>query len=564
MSADIAGTALNLTHSLLYDEKIVMTAYQAYLSRLPDPAGSAAWAAELHGGLRDEQLEAGFIGSQEYINNHGGNTENWIRGMYQDLLGRKPADAEVQSWLKAIAGGETFTQVAYGFANSAEREGERITADYKQYLGRAPEPGIVPVWVQNFESGATNENVIAGFLASAEYYQVHGNNDAAWYQSAYEDAYSWERPGDPVLAQDAWFRQNIQDPALRLTVEVASLDGNLDWNDTIAILRQVEQGGPISATEIHDLQQLFPSSTLAAAISINGQPVPMSPAVLDLASKVIGDNSANAAFQGAPLGDLHAGSSPTQLEDLVDKWFLGMDHPAVPAQGATYTAVNGNLFSSAGPVYSDIFQGGLGDCYLLASFATVAAHSPGDISSAFTYAGTGEAGSSVWIVRLYLNGQPDYLTVDNLLPTEQGMQQIYSYNPQNILWPALLEKAFAQEYVGNDYGNLDGSKQLNSYLALSGLTNLNCDWFNMDGDTLAAKLQQGAMPYVGSLDSPPSPDVVGYHGYAVVGYNPNSAQPFTLYNPWGSNVGAAPALLTVDAAFMNQNFKYCWYTVGAN
>jgi len=49
--------------------------------------------------------------------------------MYQDLLGRGPDQPGVQFWLKRLAAGVTPAQVAYGFAASAEREGQRITAD---------------------------------------------------------------------------------------------------------------------------------------------------------------------------------------------------------------------------------------------------------------------------------------------------------------------------------------------------------------------------------------------------------------------------------------------------
>src|SRR5439155_15981812 len=137
-------------------------------------------------------------------------------------------------WLQVISGGATVPQVAYGFAASHEREGNQITADYRQYLGRSPEPGIVSVWVQAVTNGAGNEDVLAGFLASAEYFQKHGHDYAGWYASAVQDAYAG------VLVQDDWFRQNIQDAALRISAELASLDGQLDWQDMISLFREVE------------------------------------------------------------------------------------------------------------------------------------------------------------------------------------------------------------------------------------------------------------------------------------------------------------------------------------
>src|SRR4029453_7729976 len=87
-----------------------------------------------------------------------------VRGMYQDLLGRGPDDDGVQFWLSRLAQGATPAQIAYGFAASGEREGQRVTADYFTYLNRPPEPGAVSYWVGRFMTGTSNEDVIPGFM----------------------------------------------------------------------------------------------------------------------------------------------------------------------------------------------------------------------------------------------------------------------------------------------------------------------------------------------------------------------------------------------------------------
>jgi hypothetical protein len=554
-SPNLRTIAYNLTHGRLYDEKIAALAYQNYLGRFPEPAGLNAWVADLQAGLRDEQLEAGFLGSPEYLTSHGGTLPRWIRGMYQDVLGRTPAETEVQLWLEAVAGGATVAQVAYGFTASPEREARKITADYEQYLGRAPEPGIVSVWVQAFANGASNEDIVAGFLASPEYLQKHGNGYAGWYPSAVEDAYAG------LLLNDDWFRQNIQDAPLRLTVELASLDGQLDWNDLIALFREVESEGSVTAGQLQDLQHLVLASQDPGQITINGQPVTLSAALANLVSKVVDDNPPNAFFQGSPLGDLQVGSSPMQLEQLVDKWLLGLDHPA---GAVSYDPTSGSLFGSAGPSYSDVWQGNLGDCYLLAGFAAVAARTPSAIESLFTYLGTGVDGSSVWAVRLYASGLPDYVTVDNLLP---GGGSFYDHptpvvngpTATSILWAPLLEKAFAQEFGGDAYANLDTSQQPGG-LALAGLTGQSAGWLSMDAATLASKIAQGAILYIGTGNSPGSSILVANHCYAVVSYNPGSSQPFVVFSPWGVNRGPFASQFNADAGFIDQNFTYFWTT----
>jgi V8-like Glu-specific endopeptidase len=176
-----------IVHSDEYYAGFVTAAYERYLGRSPDGVGLPYWVAQMRQGLSDERLEAGFIGSPEYIANHGGQGEGWVRGMYQDLLGRPAEETGVVYWLGTLAAGVTPAQVAYGFAASPEREGQRITADYLTYLGRPPEPGAVASWVAQFLAGKSNEDVIAGFVGSAEYYNSHGNNDTSWLRAVYED-----------------------------------------------------------------------------------------------------------------------------------------------------------------------------------------------------------------------------------------------------------------------------------------------------------------------------------------------------------------------------------------
>jgi hypothetical protein len=196
------GTVANaLTHSAEYYGDIVTAVYQKYLGRTPAASEVAGWVSLMQQGLSDERLEANFIGSAEYIANHGGPGAGWVTGMYQDLLGRTPQQAEVNAWVQALAAGISPTQVAYGFAASAEREGQRITADYQKYLGRSPTAAEVNAWVMAFVNGYSNENVIAGFVGSAEYFRTHYDNADDWLWSAYQDILG--RPPDAAGLQ-AW------------------------------------------------------------------------------------------------------------------------------------------------------------------------------------------------------------------------------------------------------------------------------------------------------------------------------------------------------------------------
>jgi hypothetical protein len=177
-----------LAHSTEYYSNLVTGAYQKYLGRAASQTEVAAWVSALQNGLiSDELMEAGFIGSSEYIQNHGGPGAGWITGMYQNLLGRTPAQTEVDRWLAALASGESLADVAFGFAASPEREAQRITADYQTYLGRLPSASEVANWVQAFNGyGISNEDIVAGFVGSPEFFQKHKADITDWLVSAYE------------------------------------------------------------------------------------------------------------------------------------------------------------------------------------------------------------------------------------------------------------------------------------------------------------------------------------------------------------------------------------------
>jgi hypothetical protein len=180
------GTAFS--HSTEYIQNFISNAYEQFLSRGPDAAGLAAWTNAMQNyGLTDERLEARFVGSPEYINNHGGAGAGWVTGMYQNLLKRTPSRAEIALWVNGLNAGVSTEAVAYGFAASVERESNRVVADYQSFLGRRPSPAEVSIWVTGFTQGVTNEAVVAGFLASAEHYSNHLNSPAAWLTAAYKD-----------------------------------------------------------------------------------------------------------------------------------------------------------------------------------------------------------------------------------------------------------------------------------------------------------------------------------------------------------------------------------------
>jgi hypothetical protein len=188
LPAQVYPIATALTSSAEYYANRITTAYQTYLVRGPDTNGLAYWVNRMQQGLTDEQLEAGFIGSPEYIQKHGGTGAAWVVGMYHDILGRTPDPTGLAYWLNQLQQGVAPASIAYGFAASPEREAQRVTADYVKYLGRTPSQTEVSYWVDQFiNHGKTNEDVIAGFVSSPEDYQKHYNDPRDWIFGAYND-----------------------------------------------------------------------------------------------------------------------------------------------------------------------------------------------------------------------------------------------------------------------------------------------------------------------------------------------------------------------------------------
>lgn len=352
--------------------------------------------------------------------------------------------------------------------------------------------------------------------------------------------------------------KTIQDKALAslVTTELAK-DKTLTYNDMLAVFTEVAFDNVVSAAEFAGLQTMIAYPTLYPIVS----------SVQYLSNAVVNGSAWNATYQGRSLGNLTSGSKGTQLQSLVNKWFLGMDNPtAVDDYGTKYSykLASGSLFVN-GPSYTDIDQGYVGDCWLMASFAETALRDTKIISNMFT-----DNGNNTYTVKLFNNGVANYVTVDKQLPVDSsglfGFADVgASYtNVNNELWTALAEKAVVEEQASlgykNAYSSIDGG-----YIGV-GLGDITGHAYTV-GNSLAttrsyngfnlavAAWNSGALMGFASKSSHTNLGVVSGHAYAVVGYNSITSQ-FTLFNPWGINNGFAPGLLTLSWSQIQSNFSY--------
>jgi hypothetical protein len=353
-----------------------------------------------------------------------------------------------------------------------------------------------------------------------------------------------------------WFDSHVQTSGIRTLADTDYQDGVLSRADMMGLFRGVEQLGVVTATELSDLTNIISNSSLFGGLNY----------VQVLSSDIVLGNAANAHYLGTTLGNLAVGSSATQLEDLVDKWFLGTDHPLGKADtGAifSYSAVSGQLFVN-GPSYSDVRQGLVSDCYFLSSLAETALRNPTAIMNMFIVNGDG-----TYTVSFYNGSRADYVTVDQQLPTSGGKlvfdgKGAGASDPKNELWVALAEKAYVQM---NESGWIrpaawgGGQNVYTSistgfgYMALGQITGQATDPLESPvGSSLAAAFAAGKSIVLTSTASPSSA-VIGSHVYAVLSVD-STAQTVTLFNPWGLNNSHDSGVITLTWPKIAANFTY--------
>jgi hypothetical protein len=323
----------------------------------------------------------------------------------------------------------------------------------------------------------------------------------------------------------------LKDAGLATLTQSLDVDGSISRNDMIQILTSAgSDDGVVDAKELSDLKTILKNAT---TLKIAGY-------VQVLAGDVVNGNRANAHYQGATLGNLAAGSSATQLDKLIDKWFKGTDHP--DSGGYTYRLTTGSLFAGT-PTHVDEHQGNLGDCYFISSIGTIADSSSAAVQNMFI-----DNKDGTWTVRFYANGVADYVTVDAMLPTSGGSLVYAGAGVNGSLWISLAEKAYAQ---WNETGK-EGRDGTNTYAGIEGGWMADVDAqvlghsaasYNVsstaDQNALIAALNKKLAVTIGTVQSYRADGTLSYglygsHAYAVIGYN-STRGTFQLYNPWGDH-----------------------------
>jgi hypothetical protein len=329
-----------------------------------------------------------------------------------------------------------------------------------------------------------------------------------------------------------WFSTYLMDAGLISLGNSLGLDGHLSRNDIISLLRDAKDDNQIDANELTDLRTILNNATIFN----------MSDSTKNLASKIVNGDPAN---NRAGFGNLYAGGSAILMENLIGKWFMGLDRPKLTSSSYSYNYASGSLFQY-GVAAGDIIQNDLGDCYYLATLASLAQEKPNIIQDMF------EANSDgTFTVRFFNNGVADYVTVDRYLPTGSNGLAVYAgwggataTSISNELWVALAEKAYAQlaesgwsrTYAGtqvNAYASIEGGWMAPVIRQLMGVSASSSSVTSMTQTQLINLVNSNQVLTAGFVYGAGF-GVVNGHAYTVTSYNA-TAGTFHLRNPWGSS-----------------------------
>lgn len=167
---DRYGFATNLSRTDEWITSVITEFYTDTLGRAPDSSGLRGWIDAARSGMPVAQIASAFYASPEYFATTGQNDyKTWVEDLYRKLLLREPESGGVNGWVGALRGGMPRDTLTYGFYQSGETLGVRITALYQSLLGRPPENGAISNWAP-FVSNQGDLVLAAALAASNEYY----------------------------------------------------------------------------------------------------------------------------------------------------------------------------------------------------------------------------------------------------------------------------------------------------------------------------------------------------------------------------------------------------------
>jgi hypothetical protein len=143
--------------------------YERYLHRTPDGPGLQNWLNHLQAGASINDIAQLILGSDEYNARVGGSPFAFVNSLYQNVLGRSEDSAGLAAWLGGLGQGQSRAQVAAGFLSSQEHMQQEVNRLYSQFLNRKPGSSESAGWEAALSNGLTYDQAAAAFAASGEF-----------------------------------------------------------------------------------------------------------------------------------------------------------------------------------------------------------------------------------------------------------------------------------------------------------------------------------------------------------------------------------------------------------
>ncbi len=253
-----------------------------------------------------------------------------------------------------------------------------------------------------------------------------------------------------------------------------------------------------------------------------------------------------------------AGPGGSTLELPVPSTLKGQNlyDPHLDDNRLTYQSFNGRpLFSSKGPSPNDVKQGLAGDCYFMATLASVAHLDPGLIRDRII-----ELEDGTYVVHFKRDGENVFVRVDAELPvwSESNQPAYAGLGAENSMWVAIMEKAWAFfRYDASSYNSIEAGWMSETYEAL-GINQKTV--FSAVSEAYLAKyfgkkVEIGRSVTLATRNVPPGSHLIDQHAYTVMSLERNGSGDvlgFRLHNPWGidgaGDDGLDDGYLTVTVA----------------
>jgi hypothetical protein len=183
------------TQAVTIKNKATSRVYQ-YTPYVPNSAARAGHgdACSVYGNLNFWTLFNDWFGVSVLPDS----TESFVKGLYNDVLGRQPGVPDIYSKSKARLGGTSATSMGASVLASSEARSAYVRSQYIAILGRTADSPGVAHWVGEMASGAVKEdNFGATLMASDEFYRDHGSTVTSFINAVYEQVLGRDTSSDP-------------------------------------------------------------------------------------------------------------------------------------------------------------------------------------------------------------------------------------------------------------------------------------------------------------------------------------------------------------------------------